>query len=86
MVLFLSNCSSCDPYYLVGDSYKGKILLCPLEGGFRTNISAGPLLAGAAGAIAAGAAPDAAFIYPLPTLVVSESQFDEIMACANSTR
>ncbi|XP_066391995.1 subtilisin-like protease SBT4.9 [Miscanthus floridulus] len=51
---------SCDPYYLVGDSYKGAI-------------------------IAAGAAPDAAFIYPLPTLVVSENQFDEIMACANST-
>jgi len=41
-------------------------------------------LAGAAGAIAAGAAPDAAFIYPLPMLVVSE--FDEIMAYANSTR
>jgi len=80
------NCSSCDPDDLVGDSYKGKILLCPVEDGFRTNISAGPLLAGAAGVIAAGIAPDAAFIYPLPALVVSESQFDEILAYANSTR
>nr|CAB3452215.1 unnamed protein product [Digitaria exilis] len=27
---------SCDPDELAGVSYKGKILLCPLEGGFRT--------------------------------------------------
>ncbi|XP_066391997.1 subtilisin-like protease SBT4.3 [Miscanthus floridulus] len=29
---------SCDPDDLVGDSYKRKILLCPVEGGFRTNM------------------------------------------------
>ncbi|CAN6180709.1 unnamed protein product [Urochloa humidicola] len=75
---------SCDPDELGGVSYKGKILLCPLEGGFRTDAS-GPALAGAAGAVLAGMAPDVALTMPLPALVVSEGQFDEIMAYFNST-
>ncbi|CAD6343421.1 unnamed protein product [Miscanthus lutarioriparius] len=57
----------------------------PARGWLSNQYISWSALAGAAGAIAAGAAPDAAFIYPLPTLVVSENQFDEIMAYANST-
>ncbi|XP_034580688.1 subtilisin-like protease SBT4.3 [Setaria viridis] len=75
---------SCDPDDLAGVSYKGKILVCPQEGGFRTQ-AAGPALAGAAGAVVTGIAPDAAFTMPLPALVVTEGQFDEIMAYVNST-
>ena len=79
------HCSSCDPDDLAGVSYKGKILVCPLEGGFRTDAS-GPALAGAAGAVLAGMAPDVALTMPLPALVVTEGQLDEIMAYVNSTR
>jgi subtilisin family serine protease len=76
---------SCDPGDLAGVSYKGKILVCPQDGGFRTQAT-GPALAGAAGAVLAGIAPDAAFTMPLPALVVTDGQFDEIMAYVNSTR
>ncbi|CAM0153251.1 unnamed protein product [Urochloa decumbens] len=82
-LVFPAN-GSCDPDELGGVSFKGKILLCPLEGGFRTDAS-GPALAGAAGAVLAGSAPDVALTMPLPALVVSEDQFDEIMAYFNST-
>ncbi|CAL5078899.1 unnamed protein product [Urochloa decumbens] len=82
-LVFPAN-GSCDPDELGGVSFKGKILLCPLEGGFRTDAS-GPALAGAAGAVLAGSAPDVALTMPLPALVVSEGQFDEIMAYFNST-
>ncbi|CAN6203286.1 unnamed protein product [Urochloa humidicola] len=82
-LVFPAN-GSCDPDELGGVSYKGKILLCPLEGGFRTEAT-GPALAGAAGAVLAGSAPDVALTMPLPALVVSEGQFDEIMAYFNST-
>ncbi|KAJ1288112.1 hypothetical protein BS78_02G065000 [Paspalum vaginatum] len=75
---------SCDPDDLAGVSYKGKILLCPLEGGFRSQAS-GPFSAGAAGAVVAGKATDAAFAQPLPALVVTEGQFDDILAYFNST-
>ncbi|PAN09961.1 hypothetical protein PAHAL_2G061900 [Panicum hallii] len=75
---------SCDPDDLAGVSYKGKILVCPLDGGFRTPAT-GPALAGAAGAVLAGMAPDVALTMPLPALVVTEGQLDEIMAYVNST-
>jgi hypothetical protein len=79
--LFL-QCSSCDPDDLDGGSYQGKIVLCPGQEGYGL----GPKLAGAAGAVLVGDQPDVAFPLPLPALVVSQDQFDEILAYVNSTR
>ncbi|XP_008653653.1 subtilisin-like protease SBT4.3 [Zea mays] len=77
---------SCDPESLVGGtySYKGKIVLCPPQEG-HLNDGSGPLLAGAAGAILVTRAPDVAFTLPLPGLMVTQDNFDQIMAYVNST-
>ncbi|XP_025800523.1 subtilisin-like protease SBT4.3 [Panicum hallii] len=72
---------SCDPDDLDGGSYQGKIVLCPGQEGYGL----GPKLAGAAGAVLVGDQPDVAFPLPLPALVVSQDQFDEILAYVNST-
>jgi hypothetical protein len=85
--LLKKHCRSCDPESLVGGtySYKGKIVLCPPQEG-HLNDGSGPLLAGAAGAILVTRAPDVAFTLPLPGLMVTQDNFDQIMAYVNSTR
>lgn len=83
---FLLHCRSCDPDDLAEGSYKGKIVLCPPQSGFHPNDGSGPLLAGAAGAVIVGRAPDVAFALPLPGLVLTQDQFNEILAYVNSTR
>ena len=80
--LFFLQCSSCDPDDLDGGSYQGKIVLCSDQESFGL----GPHLAGAAGAVLAGDQPDVAFPLPLPALVVSQDQFDQILAYVSSTR
>ncbi|CAN6197155.1 unnamed protein product [Urochloa humidicola] len=72
---------SCDPDDLAGGSYKGKIVLCSAQ---KSN-GIGPHLAGAAGAVLVSDQPDVAFPLKLPGLVVSQDQFDEILAYVNST-
>ncbi|CAL5066647.1 unnamed protein product [Urochloa decumbens] len=72
---------SCDPDELAGGSYKGKIVLCPAQRSYGL----GPHLAGAAGSVLVGDQPDVAFPLPLPGLMVTQVQFDEILAYVNST-
>uniref|UniRef100_A0A0D9WWE8 Peptidase S8/S53 domain-containing protein n=1 Tax=Leersia perrieri TaxID=77586 RepID=A0A0D9WWE8_9ORYZ len=68
---------------LAGVSLRGKIVLCPKENFLNTGT--GPFRAGAAGAVIVGDNPDTAFAVPLPALMVTQEQFDEIMAYVNST-
>ncbi|KAJ1288120.1 hypothetical protein BS78_02G065400 [Paspalum vaginatum] len=75
---------SCDPDYLGGSLYKGKVVLCPPQNG-HPNDGSGPLLAGAAGVVLVSRAPDIAFTLALPGLTVTQDQFDQIMAYVNST-
>jgi len=79
---FFLQCSSWDPDDLDGGSYQGKIVLCSDP----ENFGIGPHLAGAAGAVLAGDQPDVAFPLPFPALVVSQDQFDQILAYVSSTR
>ncbi|KAF0908847.1 hypothetical protein E2562_028731 [Oryza meyeriana var. granulata] len=74
---------SCHPEDLTRVSYKGKIVLCPRQNVLNTGI--GPLLAGAAGAVIIGEYPDVALAVPLPALMVTQEQLNEIMAYVNST-
>ncbi|KAG2640578.1 hypothetical protein PVAP13_2KG100000 [Panicum virgatum] len=60
---------------------KGKIVLCSDQ----ENFGLGPHLAGAAGAVLAGDQPDVAFPLPFPALVVSQDQFDQILAYVMGT-
>ncbi|TVU41280.1 hypothetical protein EJB05_14783, partial [Eragrostis curvula] len=76
---------SCSPDDLAQGSYKGKIVLCPPHSGFIGKDGYGPLLAGAAGTVIVGNAPDVAFTMPLPALVVTQDQFDGILAYVNTT-
>ncbi|PUZ68793.1 hypothetical protein GQ55_2G057200 [Panicum hallii var. hallii] len=72
---------SCQPESLAGQSYSGKILLCP--GGSN---GTGPLRAGAAGTVIVNDEPDIAFVFPLPAVTIAQDQFTEILAYVNRTR
>jgi len=75
---------SSEPQGLAGGSYKGKILLCPANNG-SLNDGTGPFMAGAAGAVIVGYNPDLAQTVILPALVVTQDQFDEILAYVKSS-
>ncbi|KAL6598438.1 hypothetical protein ACP70R_046137 [Stipagrostis hirtigluma subsp. patula] len=70
---------SCDIHDLGGGSYEGKIVLC---WGLDTDSL---LLAGVAGAVISGSLPDTSFTLPLPALLVTQDQFDVILAYVNGT-
>ncbi|KAL6647545.1 hypothetical protein ACP70R_014982 [Stipagrostis hirtigluma subsp. patula] len=74
--------TSCDPDDLARGSYKGEIILCQSYG---QDDGSGLLLAGAAGAVILGDEPDVAFTLPLPALMVTSDQFEEILAYVNGT-
>lgn len=67
-------------------SYKGKIVVCLNQNNTLPKESAGPLLAGAAGAVMVGNGLDVANAVPLPALQMNQSEFDKIMAYVKSTR
>ncbi|CAM0905590.1 unnamed protein product [Alopecurus aequalis] len=61
--------------------YNGKILLCP-----SSSDGSGPVLVGAAGAVIVTYEPDVAWQLPLPSVMVTQDQFNGIMAYVNRTR
>lgn len=80
-------CSSCEPQGLDDGSYKGKIVLCPADNGTGgLNDGTGPFMAGAAGAVIVGYYPNLALTVILPALMVTQDQFDEILAYVKSSR
>ncbi|KAM0856693.1 hypothetical protein ACQ4PT_048961 [Festuca glaucescens] len=74
---------SCEPESLTvaGRSYKGKILLCA-----SWNNGSGPAVVGAAGAVMVTYEPDVAWQVTLPGLMVTQDQFNGILAYVNRTR
>ncbi|KAL6595061.1 hypothetical protein ACP70R_048164 [Stipagrostis hirtigluma subsp. patula] len=72
---------SCGTDDMPGGSYKGKILLCQ----YGQGDGSGVLLTGAAGAVIPGDDLDVSITLPLPALLVTWDQFDEILAYINGT-
>ncbi|KAL6880065.1 hypothetical protein ACP4OV_011630 [Aristida adscensionis] len=75
---------SCDPDDLAS-SYKGKIVLCPPLNNTAPPDGTGPLLAGAAGAVIASRTVDVSWLVPLPALMVTHEQFNEILDYVKTT-